>query len=99
MACSSVSEHRCKVVGKSSGSSCCLIPFLESIVLVSSGATGLPLFDGVHSVGVPCCCKEVGEGVWCGDGGDTESPRSQDSSRLAVSKRGSTREWLDSVTA
>ena len=79
-------------------SSFCWIPFSEVIIL-ASGATGLPLFDGDQSVGVPCRCKGVGEGVRRGDVGRAKGPRSQDSTWLAVFKRGSTGRLLVTVTA
>lgn len=91
VACPSVSEGRYDAVGKTSDSSCCWIPFPEAMVLVTSGATGLPLFDGDQSVGVPCPCKEVGEGVRCGNEGHTGTLRSQDSDSRE-SKRDSTGE-------
>lgn len=92
MVCPSVSEGRCGVVvGKNSGSSCRRIAFSRATVVVSSGATELPLCEGDQSVGVPCRCSlEVGEGVRCGDVRHA-GPRWRDSSRLVVSKRGSTR--------
>lgn len=66
--CASASEGSWGVEGKTSGSPCCRIPFPRAIVEASSGATGLPLFEGDQSVGVPCCCSlEVGGGVRYGE--------------------------------
>lgn len=86
--CPSVSEGGCGVIGKTFDSSCCWIPFPRANILASAGVTGLPLFDIDQSVGVPCRCKEVGEGVRCGGVGHIKGPR--DSSWLAVLKSGST---------
>jgi len=66
--CASVSEGSWGEAGKTSGSPCCRITFPRAIVEASSGATGLPQFEGDHSVGVPCSCSlEVGGGVRYGE--------------------------------